>query len=126
MARRIPESLRLAVYKVLSILSVQVSLLVFNFVAYGLESGSWSAFNYAKNVQSFAVSLFGIAISQAIFPYLIDEVNQNLEDLNLMIRRTFLKIFYFVWPACLGIFVIAGDLILFYLNVVNLILLRVV
>ena len=110
----IPESLRLAVYKVLSILSVQVSLMVFNFVAYGLESGSWSAFNYAKNVQSFAVSLFGIAISQAIFPYLIDErVNQNLEDLNLMIRRTFLKIFYFVWPACLGMFVIAGDLIPF-------------
>ena len=108
----IPESLRLAVYKVLSILSVQVSLMVFNFVAYGLESGSWSAFNYAKNVQSFAVSLFGIAISQAVFPYLIDcKQEQDVKALNLMIRRTFLKILYFVWPACLGLFVVAFDLI---------------
>jgi len=110
----IPESLKLALYKILSILSVQVSLMVFNFVAYGLQQGSLSAFSYAKNLQSFAISLFGIAISQAVFPYLIDhKVDENMYEMNEMIRKTFLKILYFVWPSCVGMYLISGDLVPF-------------
>ena len=106
------ESVKLSIYKVLSILTVQVSLMVFNFVAYGLSEGSLSAFNYAKNVQSLAVSLFGIAISQAVFPFLIDhKVDSDSKQLNVLVEKTFLKILFFVWPASLGLFLIANDLV---------------
>lgn len=111
------ESVKLSIYKVCTILTVQVSLMVFNFVAYGLSEGSLSAFNYAKNVQSLAVSLFGIAISQAVFPFLIDhKVDSDSKELNGLVEKTFLKILFFVWPASLGLFLVASDLVevLFY------------
>jgi len=106
------ESVKLSVYKVCTILTVQISLMVFNFVAYGLSEGSLSAFNYAKNIQSFAVSLFGIAISQAVFPFLIDhKVDSDSKQLNSLVENTFLKILFFVWPASLGLFLVASDLV---------------
>lgn len=110
--KEIPASLKLSIYKVLSILTIQLSLMSFNYVAYGLAEGSLSAFNYAKNIQSFAVSLFGIAISQAVFPFLIDHrVDENKSELNSMIQKTFYKILFFVWPASVGLFLISKDLV---------------
>jgi putative peptidoglycan lipid II flippase len=110
--KHIVESLKLAVFKVASILTVQISVMVFSYVAFSLSEGSLSAYNYAKNVQSFAVSLFGISIAQAVFPYFIDlRVKNDLRGLNKMLKKTFLKILFFAWPSAIGLFLVAEDLV---------------
>lgn len=104
--------IRLMIPKSLSLIAWQLNLFVFAKVAINMVEGGWSAFNYARNIQSFAVSLFGIAFATAIFPYLTDTANIN-DDISYTkhIQKTFQKILFFTIPAAAGLIVLTQPIV---------------
>jgi putative peptidoglycan lipid II flippase len=68
-----------------------------------VASGSISIFNFANNLQSFPVSLFGVAFAVAAFPYLAEAASKN--DIFLFrthFSKTFSHILFFIIPiSCL-------------------------
>lgn len=104
--------IRLMIPKSISLIAWQVNLLLFAKVGIGMMEGSWSAFNYARNIQSFAVSLFGIAIATAIFPYLTDTVSSNNgRDYTSHIQKTLQKILFFTIPAAAGLMMLTRPIV---------------
>ena len=85
----------------------QFNAWIYNVVGYSLAVGSISAFNYAKNLQSFAVSLFGISVATAVFPYIVDfKSRSEHENLVKKIEHTFLQILLFTVPSAIGLYVL--------------------
>jgi putative peptidoglycan lipid II flippase len=104
------EMYKLSFPKTLGLVFWQLSVWVYNIIGYSLVDGSISAYNYARNVQSFAVSLFGIALATAVFPFLVDSVNeQNKKELAENIERTGLKILFYTIPSAVGLGVLSVE-----------------
>ncbi|MDD4352218.1 MAG: lipid II flippase MurJ, partial [Candidatus Gracilibacteria bacterium] len=62
------QLIKLAIPKTLGQITYQGNLFIFNRIGSLLQAGSISAFSYARNIQSFPVSLFGISLASAVFP----------------------------------------------------------
>ena len=56
--------------RTMSLAISQVNLLVITAIASGLAAGSLTIFNFANNLQSFPVGIFGISFAIAAFPLL--------------------------------------------------------
>lgn len=101
---------KLSFPKMLSLFTLQISLLIYNVVGTGLVEGSVTAFNYAKNVQGFAVSMFGVALATAVFPFLVDLRSEgDMQKVRLKIEDSFLRILIFTLPASVGLYVLSSD-----------------
>ncbi len=106
------QILKLMVPRSISLLAWQLNLLIFSIVGSKMLAGGWSAFSYARNIQSFAVSLFGIAISTAIFPYLTSAINENNQaHYTEQIERTIRNILFFTIPSMIGILLLSKEII---------------
>jgi putative peptidoglycan lipid II flippase len=104
------EIYKLSIPKTLGLVMFQLSAWVYNILGYSMVEGSISAYNYARNIQSFAVSLFGIAVATAVFPFLVDGVKSaNKNDLDLSVRFTFLQILFYTLPSAAGLIVLSGQ-----------------
>ncbi len=101
---------KLSLPKMLSLFTLQISLLVYNIVGVGLVDGSVTAFNYARNVQGFAVSMFGVALATAVFPFLVDLRSEgDMQKVRLKIEDSILRILVFTLPASVGLLILASD-----------------
>ncbi len=102
----------LGIPKTFGLLAWQLSLWTYNLIGYQLITGSIAAFNYGRNIQSFAVSVFGISIATAVFPFLVDhrdkEENADFQD---RLRSTSLQIWFYTWPSALGLAILAPEFI---------------
>jgi putative peptidoglycan lipid II flippase len=101
---------KLSFPKSLSLVFWQLSVWVYSIIGYSLAEGSISAFNYARNVQCFAVSLFGIAVATAVFPFIVDSVEAN-DDKQIVERTEFAlgQILFFTVPAAVGLGLLAVE-----------------
>lgn len=102
----------LMIPKTVSLVSWQAMLIVYTLVAYTLTEGSVAAFNYARNLQSFPVSLFGIAFATAVFPFLSDHAHHEAtkkfsEDFQITLE----KILFFALPAAIGMLLLNREII---------------
>lgn len=108
--QRLPEIYKKSFPKTLGLLSTQFSLISFNTIGYTLIVGSIAAFNYARNIQSFAVSLFGIATATAIFPFLVDlKTNNQVQELRQELEKITIQICLFTIPATVGLFLLSQE-----------------
>jgi len=100
----IPKSIALIVW--------QINLYIFAVMGMKLLEGSLAAFNFARNIQSFAISLFGIAFATAVFPYLTEAVsrNDNKEYVH-HIQKTIQRILFFTIPSMIGIILLASPIV---------------
>ena len=104
--------IKLMLPKTASLISWQINLYIFTAVGLRLMEGSVAAFNYARNIQSFAVSLFGIAFATAVFPYLTTAFSENKhEEYTAHIQKTVQRILFFTIPATVGLMVLAEPLV---------------
>lgn len=88
----IPRTLGLAV--------AQINLWFIVVIASTLGGGSISIFNFANNLQSFPVGIFGISFAVSCFPYLAESYSQNnIEKFRNYFSKTFCKILFFVIPT---------------------------
>jgi putative peptidoglycan lipid II flippase len=104
--------IKLMIPKTVSLVTWQIALWVYTLVAYSLEEGSVAAFNYARNLQSFPVSLFGIAFATAIFPFLSDHAhNKDTKTFSYDFQVSLEKILFFAIPAALGMLILNKEII---------------
>ncbi len=100
----IPRSLGMAVS--------QINLLIITFFASTLASGSLAIFNFANNLQSVPLGLFGISFSIAAFPHLSSlAARQKIADFRRVFSRTFRRILFFVLPFSALIFVLRAEIV---------------
>ena len=92
--------IRLMIPKSISLIAWQVNLYIFAIVGMKILEGGLAAFHFARNIQSFAVSLFGIAFATAVFPFLATSVSKNLkEKFTQHVQKTMQRILFFTIPA---------------------------
>ncbi len=103
---------KLMIPKTISLVAWQIMLWTYTFVAFSLAEGSVAAFNYARNLQSFPVSLFGIAFATAVFPFLADHVhNKDVKNFSFDFQKTLEKILFFAVPATVGMLIMNREII---------------
>lgn len=103
----------LMIPKTIGLMSWQVSLWMINFIGNaGLASGSVSVFYYARNLQSFPVSIFGIALATAVFPYLSDHVAAGRKEFfTHQYEKSLRQILFLTLPAAIGIYMLANPIV---------------
>jgi len=90
----------------------QINLLVATFFASLLASGSLAVFNFANNLQSVPLGIFGISFSVAAFPQLSSlAAEENMDKFNYVFSRTFKRILFFVIPASVIIFSLRAEIV---------------
>lgn len=104
--------IKLMIPKSISLIAWQLNLYVFAIVGIRLVEGGLAAFNFARNIQSFAVSLFGIAFATAVFPYLANSASlQDHKAYTDHIQKTMQRILFFTIPAAVGVMLLAKPLV---------------
>ena len=100
----IPRSLAMGV--------TQINLLVITIFASTLASGSLAVFNFANNLQSVPLGIFGISFALAAFPKLSSLASKNnLDKFQYVFFRTFKRILFFVIPVSAIIFSLRAEIV---------------
>jgi len=98
----IPRTLSLAVN--------QFNLLFITIIASTLASGSLSVFNYANNLQTFPIGIFGISFAIAAFPTLSVYAFDKKKFIDSF-SSTFRKILFFVVPSTVLLLTLRAQII---------------
>jgi putative peptidoglycan lipid II flippase len=96
--------------RTLSLAISQINLVVITVIASGLASGSLAVFNFANNLQSFPIGIFGISFAVAAFPIL----SANAGDSRKLITNfssTTRQILFFIIPATVLIITLRAQII---------------
>lgn len=96
--RNIIKMGKLMVPRVMSLGISQIELLSITIIASILPSGSLAVFNFANNLQSFPIGVFGISLAIAAFPTL-SIVAFNEKKLVENFSNVFRQIMFFIIPA---------------------------
>ncbi|MFC1645106.1 murein biosynthesis integral membrane protein MurJ [Patescibacteria group bacterium] len=90
----------------------QINLLVITVFASMLASGSLAVFNFANNIQSVPLGLFGISFAVAAFPMLSASVAKNdNEKFIYVFSRTARRILFFVIPSSVFLFMLRAEIV---------------
>lgn len=93
--------------RTLSLALVQVERVVSLYLASALSAGSFTLFNFARQVYVLPISLFGVSLGQASFPSLADEaMNEDQTKFTEILGKTILQIFFFCLPAAILILIL--------------------
>ena len=96
--------------RTMSLAISQLNLLVITVIASTMASGSLAVFNFANNLQSFPVGIFGISFAIAAFPALSASAfdKKNLvKDLSLTVRQ----ILFFIIPSTVILLALRAQII---------------
>lgn len=104
--------IKLMIPKSMSLVAWQINLYIFALVGISIQTGALAAFTFARNIQSFPVSLFGIAFATAVFPYLANAVSdKNQGAYTSHVQKTVQRILFFSIPAAAGMMIMAKPLV---------------
>jgi putative peptidoglycan lipid II flippase len=93
-------------------MTTQASLWAYTLIGYTLAEGSVAAFNYARNLQSFPVSLFGIALATAAFPFLSDHAHaEDTKKFSEDFQVSLEKILFFTLPSMVGMLLLSTEIV---------------
>ncbi|NCO00018.1 murein biosynthesis integral membrane protein MurJ [Candidatus Falkowbacteria bacterium] len=96
--------------RTMSLAISQINLVVITILASQLSSGSLSIFNFANNLQSFPIGIFGISFAIAAFPALATAAF-DIEKLKISFSQTMRQILFFVIPASILIIVLRAQIV---------------
>lgn len=110
--RQLHRVLILMIPRVMGMAMTQVNLLVVTILASTQAPGSLAIFNFANNLQSVPIGVFGISFAIASFPALSGLWAQNKrEEFVLKFTGTFRKILFFVVPSSAMIYVLRAQIV---------------
>jgi putative peptidoglycan lipid II flippase len=93
--------------RTISLALVQVERIVSLNIASALSAGSFTIFNFARQVYVLPISLFGVSLGQASFPTLSEEaLNKDQTKFAETLGKTILQIFFFCLPAAILILIL--------------------
>jgi len=102
--------LKLMIPRTLTIAVTQINFMIITIFASTLAAGSLAVFNFANNIQSAPLGLFGISFAIAVFPSLSAYAAQNnKEEFISAFSRTFRQILFFIIPVSVFIFVLRAQ-----------------
>jgi len=108
----IKKIIKLMIPRTIGLITWQINLYIFAVVGMNIVQGGLAAFNFARNIQSFAVSLFGIAFATAVFPYLSTAISANdKEGYTRQIQTTIQRILFFTVPAAVGVMLLSSSIV---------------
>jgi putative peptidoglycan lipid II flippase len=96
--------------RTMSLAISQVNLLVITVIASTLASGSLAIFNFANNLQSFPIGIFGISFAVAAFPTL-SAVAFNKKKLIENFSLTIRQILFFIVPSTVLLITLRAQII---------------
>ncbi|MCX6794477.1 MAG: murein biosynthesis integral membrane protein MurJ [Candidatus Falkowbacteria bacterium] len=101
---------KMMVPRTLGLAISQINLVVITVLASKLSAGSLAVFNFANNLQSFPIGIFGVSFAIAAFPSLA-EAAFNKEKLAASFSQTMRQILFFVIPATFLIIALRAQII---------------
>ncbi len=111
--RRDPQTRKIGqmmVPRTLSLAISQINLVVVTALASGLAGGSLAICNFANNLQSFPIGIFGISFAIAAFPSL-SAAAFDKEKLTANFSQSFRQILFFIIPATVLIVALRAQII---------------
>lgn len=106
------QILKLMWPKAISLAFWQINVYLFASVGMRMVTGGLAAFGFAKNLQSFAVSLFGVSLATAVFPILNSSAALgNKEEFTSSIQVTIQRILFYTIPAAVGLYMLSDSII---------------
>ena len=104
--------LKMALPRFLTLGMSQFNFIIITIVATTLAEGSLSIFNFANNLQSLPLSLFGIPFAIASFPILSSHFQEkSWEKYYDLFYKTFKQILFFVIPATVGFILLRAQVV---------------
>lgn len=104
--------LKLMVPRTMGIAVNQVNTLVITIFASTLASGSLAIFNFANNIQSFPLGLFGVSFAVAVFPTLSSCAAKDMNDEFIKnFSKTLRRILFFIIPLSIFILLLRAQLV---------------
>ncbi|MBU1119112.1 murein biosynthesis integral membrane protein MurJ [Patescibacteria group bacterium] len=111
------RSLKLMLPRILGLIAWQGNLWVFTFVGSTLQEGSVGIFNLARNFQSLPVSLIGISLATAVFPFLSSDFAKKREKSFMSdFIHSFKKIIFLTLPASFALALLSTSIISLFLG----------
>lgn len=102
------KTIRLMIPKAMSLIAWQINLYIFATVGMRLTEGGYAAFNFARNIQGFAVTLFGVAFATAVFPSLNSSYSKgDTATYTADNQVTTQRILFFTIPVAVGLTLMA-------------------
>jgi len=92
------EIIRMMIPRTMSLAISQINLVVITIIASTLAVGSLAIFNFANNLQSFPIGIFGISFAIAAFPTL-SSLAKNKSELIRNFSKVLRQIIFFILPA---------------------------
>jgi putative peptidoglycan lipid II flippase len=104
--------LRLMIPRTMGIAVNQINLLVITIFASTLASGSLAIFNFANNLQSFPLGLFGVSFAIAVFPTLSTYASKGMNEKFVeSFSKAFRRILFFIIPLSIFILLLRAQLV---------------
>ncbi|MFC1632677.1 murein biosynthesis integral membrane protein MurJ [Patescibacteria group bacterium] len=115
LGRDLPETKKVAklmLPRIIGGAATQINLIVSTGVASTLVIGSVAVFNFANNLQSFPLGIFGISFSVAAFPAMAHAVARarNSEFVEKL-SKTFRQVLYLIVPASIFIILLRAQIV---------------
>jgi putative peptidoglycan lipid II flippase len=108
----IRKIIKLMIPRTMGIAVNQINFLIITIFASTLASGSLAVFNFANNIQSFPLGIFGISFAVAAFPTLSACAAKNLnKEFVENFSKTCRRILYFVIPLSVFILLLRAQLV---------------
>ncbi|MEI7621535.1 MAG: murein biosynthesis integral membrane protein MurJ [Candidatus Moraniibacteriota bacterium] len=102
--------LKLMIPRTLTIAVSQINFTIITIFASTLTAGSLAVFNFANNIQSAPLGLFGVSFSIAVFPTLSAlAAKKRTEDFAMAFVKTFNQILFFVIPLSVFLIVLRAQ-----------------
>jgi putative peptidoglycan lipid II flippase len=104
------KMLKLTIPRTITIAVSQINFTIITIFASTLAAGSLAVFNFANNIQSGPLGLFGVSFAIAVFPTLSAHVAKKETDKFVdAFSRTFRQILFFVIPLSMFLFVLRAQ-----------------
>ncbi len=104
--------IRLMIPRSIGLGALQVNLLVFTAIASTLGAGSVAIYNFADNIQTMPVAVFGLSFITAMFPTLSEKYAQkDLTAFAKLIWRGIRYILVILVPAGIGLILLRAEII---------------
>lgn len=107
---KLKEIVIMMIPRTLSLAISQINLLVITIIASTLVSGSLAIFNFANNLQSFPIGIFGISFAVAAFPALSSNAF-NIKKLVNNFSYALRQILFFIIPSTILLITLRAQII---------------
>ncbi len=104
--------MQLMIPRMVGLAGNQIAVVVVTILASTLSAGSLAVFNYANNLQSIPIGIFGISLAVAAFPYFSKSLSENDDaSFRKMFSVQCRRILYFLIPISFSLLLLRAQIV---------------